>query len=98
MSQRTMNVLSNFLLFQIGWFSCVWSAAADRPWIGVLVTVGVVIVHLFRAPMPKKELQLILLALGIGLLFDSLLVVQGWLKYSSGNVAPNLAPYWIVAL
>jgi hypothetical protein len=98
MSQQTMNVLSNFLLFQIGWFSCVWSAAANRPWIGALVIVGVVVVHLFHAPMPKKELQLILLALGIGLLFDSLLVVQGWLKYSSGNVAPNLAPYWIVAL
>jgi hypothetical protein len=98
MNQHTMNVLSNFLLFQIGWFSCVWSAAADRPWIGVLVAVGVVAVHLLRAPAPKKEFQLIILALGIGLLFDSLLVVQGWLKYSSGNVAPQLAPYWIVAL
>lgn len=98
MEKHTLVVLSNLILFQVGWFSCVWSAAVNRPWIGVLVTVGVVVIHLLNTPMPKKELQLILVTLGIGLVFDSFLVVQGWLKYSSGNLVPNLAPYWIVVL
>ena len=40
-----------------------------------------------------------LLSLGLGLVFDSLLVWQGWLQYSSGiMLLQNLAPYWIVAL
>jgi hypothetical protein len=98
MKKHTLAVLSNFILFQVGWFSCVWSAAADRPWVGVLVIGGIVVIHLLRAPMPKKEFQLILLALGIGLMFDSFLVVQGWVKYSSGTIVAHLAPSWIVAL
>jgi hypothetical protein len=94
----TTRIISNFMLFQIGWFACVWSAAAHRPWIGVLVTTGVVVIHLLRAPLPQAELKLIMLALVLGLVFDSVLVRQGWIQYSSGIVAPNVAPYWIVAL
>lgn len=93
-----MAVLINVSLFQISWFACVWSAAAHQPWIGVLVIMAVIGAHLRRAAVPKRELQLILLALGIGLVFDSFLVSQGWLTYSSGNPIPHLAPYWIVAL
>jgi hypothetical protein len=98
MKMSTTIVVSNFVLFQIGWFACVWSAAAHQPWIGVLVTTGVVLAHVLRAPLPEAELKLVLLALGLGLLFDSLLVWQGWLQYSSGILLPNVAPYWIVAL
>ena len=98
MKPSTTMVVSNFLLFQIGWFACVWSAAADQPWIGLLVTMGVVVVHVFRAPVPQVELKLVALALATGLVFDSILVWEGWLQYSSGMVLPNVAPYWIVAL
>ena len=98
MKMSTTRIVSNFLLFQIGWFTCVWSAAAHQPWIGLLVTIGVVVVHVLCAPIPKAELKLVALALAIGLVFDSLLVWQGWLQYSSGIVLPNVAPYWIVAL
>lgn len=98
MKLSTTMLVSNFLLFQIGWFACVWSAAAHQPWIGLLVTMGVVVVHVLRAPMPQAELKLVALALATGLVFDSILVWQGWLQYSSGIVLRNVAPYWIVAL
>lgn len=98
MRMSTTMILSNFVLFQIGWVACVWSAAENQPWIGVLVTTGVVLTHVLRAPLPKPELKLVFLALALGLIFDSLLVWQGWLQYSSGIVFPNVAPYWIVAL
>ncbi len=98
MKMSTTMVVSNFVLFQIGWFSCVWSAAEHQPWIGVLVTMGVVVSHVLRAPLPMAELTLIFLSLALGLVFDSLLVWQGWLQYSSGIVFSNVAPYWIVAL
>ena len=84
MKLSTTMLVSNFLLFQIGWFACVWGAAAHQPWIGPLVTIGVVVVHVLRAPIPQAELKLVALALAIGLVFDSILVWQGWLQYSSG--------------
>ncbi len=98
MKLSTTMLVSNFLLFQIGWFACVWSAGAQQPWIGLLVTIGVVGFHVLRAPIPQAELTLVALALATGLVFDSILVWQGWLRYSSGLVLPNIAPYWIVAL
>ncbi len=98
MKMSTTMIVSNFVLFQIGWFACVWSAATHQPWIGLLVTTGVVLTHVLRAPLPEAELKLVLLSLGLGLVFDSLLVWQGWLQYSSGILLPNVAPYWIVAL
>lgn len=98
MKMSTARIASNVVLFQIGWFAGVLSAAAHRPWVGVLVTTVVVVTHVIRASVPRPELQLVLLALSIGLVFDSLLVSQGWLQYSSGIMLPNVAPYWIVAL
>jgi Protein of unknown function (DUF2878) len=98
MKMITTIIVSNFVLFQIGWFACVWSAAQHQPWFGVLVTTAVVVAHVLRAPLPKAELKLVFLALALGLVFDSLLVWQGWLQYSSGIVLSNVAPYWIVAL
>ena len=98
MKMSTTMIVSNVVLFQIGWFACVLSAAAHQPWLGILVTTAVVVTHVLRAPMPTAELELVLLSLGLGLVFDSLLVWQGWLQYSSGIVFPNVAPYWIVAL
>ena len=94
----TMMVASNVVLFQIGWFSCVLSAGAHQPWIGLFVTMGVVLTHVLRAPVPTMELKLVFVALAIGLVFDSILVWQGWLTYSSGILLPNIAPYWIVAM
>ena len=98
MEMDSRRVVTNIVLFQIGWFSCVLSAAAHQPWIGLLVTMGVVVIHVLRAPMPKMELTLVGLTLAIGLVFDSILVWQGWLIYSSGILLQNVAPYWIVSL
>ena len=36
----------NYALYQLGWFSCVLSAAAQHPWIGFLVAVILIGVHL----------------------------------------------------
>ena len=57
MKMSTTMIVSNFVLFQIGWFACVLSAAAHQPWFGILVTTAVVVTHVLRAPLPKAELQ-----------------------------------------
>ncbi len=98
MNPRTLLIVSNFVLYQIAWFVGVWSAAQDQAWIGALVLTSVIIVHLFRAPIREPELKLVGMALAVGLVFDSILVSQSWVRYESGMILPGLAPYWIVLM
>ena len=90
--------LINFAAFQAGWFSCVLSAAIGMPWLGVLVVALVVVFHIWSADQAHDEIQLLLLALVLGLVFDSLLVSSGWVIYPSGMMFSGVAPYWILAM
>ena len=91
-------ILINIALFQIGWFACVLSAAANRPLIGVGIAAVVMFVHVMRSRNYQQELYLIVTAMLIGAIWDSLLVWQGWLDYTSGMFANNIAPYWIIVM
>ncbi len=90
--------LVNLVAFQVGWFACVLGAANDLPWMGLLIVSLVIGLHLVLAERPGQELRLIGLALLMGLVFDSLLVNSGWLRYASPVPVSNLAPYWILAM
>lgn len=91
-------VAANFLLFQTGWFACVLGAAQGYPWIGAVVAAAIVGWHVLRAGQPQQEINLIVSVMILGALWDSLLVLFGWIAYSSGTLVPGAAPYWIVAL
>lgn len=90
--------LLNFVAFQAGWFAVVLSAANGLPWLGLLVVSLVIGLHLVLADRSGRELQLIVLAVLMGLVFDSLLVFSGWLRYASPGPIAGLAPYWILAM
>jgi hypothetical protein len=87
-----------FLFGQLGWFACVLGAAQGAPWIGVLVVIVLVAVHLGLVERPLEECKLLLSVLVMGGLWDSLLVNVGLLEYTSGMLVSWLAPYWIPAL
>ena len=91
-------VIINFVLFQLGWFACVLGGANGLPWIGPIAATAIIMYHLSRAARPALELKLIVLAVALGTLWDSALVVAGGLSYPSGMLISDLAPYWIVAL
>ena len=93
-----MKLLLNFAAFQIGWFACVLGAANGLPWLGPVVVAAVVALHLALVRRPLPELYLLLAAMLIGLVLDSLLLATGWLRYSAGLWLPGLAPYWIVSM
>jgi len=93
-----MKVAVNFIAFQVGWFACILGASSGMPWIGVLVGLIVIALHLFSVDKPAKELSLIVYALVIGIVLDSLLVMSGWLNYPNGIVLSGMAPYWILML
>jgi len=93
-----VRLLLNFAAFQAGWFACVLGAARGMPWLGPLVVLVVVALHLRLSRRPLRELQLVLMAAALGLVIDSLLLSTGWLAYPSGLWLPGFAPYWIVAM
>ena len=90
--------LINFIAFQAGWFSCVLSASNGMPWLGLLIVGLIVVLHIRSADQPRHEIQLLALCVGLGLVFDSLLVSSGWVTYPSGMMFTGIAPYWILAM
>ena len=93
-----MQVFINFIAFQFGWFSSVLGAARDMPWIGPLVFLVVLLIHLRQARRPELELGLVIACGLIGTWFDSLLVAFGWVAYPSGQFRSFMAPYWIITM
>lgn len=68
------------------------------PWLGVLIVSAILVFHLFMANKPVKEIQLVLVTLLIGGLWDSFMVASGLLVYEVGMFNNNLAPYWILSM
>ena len=90
--------LINFAAFQAGWFACVLGAANGLPWLGLLTVTVIVALHIRTADQPANELRLLALCLVFGLVFDSLLVASGWVRYPNGMLFSSFAPYWILAM
>jgi len=93
-----VNMVTNALAFQLGWFACVLGGANQLPWAGTLAAVLIAAWHLSRAQRPGRELSLLAAVGALGAVWDSLLVAAGWLSYPSGTLLTNTAPHWIVAM
>jgi hypothetical protein len=87
-----------FVIGQAVWFGCVISAARMAPWIGVVLVVALVALHVGCSARPREELKLVLCVIVLGGSWDSALVHFGLLAYPSGTVIAGMAPLWIVAL
>ena len=93
-----MLLLVNFIIFQVGWMSSVIGGAREMPWLGPVVVLGALTVHLWFAHRRFEEVLLVLSCAVIGATFDSALVTAGWVTYKSGLINEYLAPYWIVTM
>ena len=91
-------LLTNFLAFQIAWFSSVLGGAHQMPWIGPIAVFLALALHLRAARRPFEEFLLAICCAFIGAGFDSVLVAVGWVGYSSGLFNDSLAPYWIITM
>jgi hypothetical protein len=88
----------NFLAYQCAWFACVIGAAAHRPAIGLIVVLGVIVLHLCLAAQAGRELRLIGIAVLAGAAFETLLAASGWVRAESLLPGGRDAPLWMVAL
>ncbi len=92
-------MLQNFLLFQLGWLSCViGGASSSYHWVGVVVVAAIIAVHLVRACNIGNEIMLILIATLLGTTWDSALMVAGLFAFNHGVVFDALVPFWMVAM
>ena len=72
-----MKKIINLTLFQVAWFAAVLGAAEGVPWLGPLVMVPVLAVHLSLTDDRQRELKLLLAAGLLGFLYDTALVSAG---------------------
>ena len=92
------SAISNIILFQIGWFACVLGAANGLAWQGTLLAMLIIATHIWLSGNPSKEFVLLLIAILIGTIWDSVLVWAELIQYQTGMLHSDLAPYWIIAL
>lgn len=93
-----MQILINFVLFQIGWFACVVSVASQLEWIALLSISVILVIHLLLVKDRLLELQLILTAGTVGLILDSTLISLSVFSPANQSGLSSLAPLWLVGL
>lgn len=91
-------LIINVVAFQIGWFAAVLGGAHDRPMLGCGIALLVMLLHLFMSQRPVVELRLLLSVTLIGSIWDTALMHFNVIDYPHGQLIPQLAPLWIVAL
>ena len=95
---KPMNLLVNFLLYQIGWFAIVLGAGSGRPWLGSMCALALVAVHFAMVGDWPRHLLLGGFAMMLGVLLDSVQLGVGVFEFTSGSIAPWLVPPWIAVL
>jgi len=98
LSKHQYRTLLNIACFQLGWFACVLGAAHSMPWVGPLVAVPVIALHVYQADNSRLEIVLMLIAAVVGSLFDQSLLSLGLIKFTSGSLHGYLLPLWMVTL
>ena len=87
----------NFILFQLLWLACVWGAAHQLLYPGLAVFSLLLIWHLLPANQHSGDLRVMLLALLMGGIVDSLWQYFDILSYQL-SLTDRIAPIWILLL
>lgn len=94
------NVAINYFGFSIVWLCCVYSGAQGITALALFPTLAFLYLHfMIVTDHLKEEIQLILIAVLMGIIVDSSFSFFGVVSYN-GNIAsiPHLAPIWILCM
>ena len=93
------SLLINGALFYLGWFFCVTNAAANRPYLGLVVAIAMVTFHLFMVREKIKELILIFAVVIVGFFVETGMITFRILEFSSPNtLLIGYAPFWVLGI
>ena len=90
--------LFNIAAFELCWIAVVWGAGSGQSWPGIGLMLAFVLTHIYFSPSQRADVSLAGVALGLGLLIDTLLIHTQLVAYASSGPMPALAPLWILAL
>lgn len=96
-----LQIIVNFVLFQLAWFACVVGASKGLPWLGVIVALAVAAWHISQVSQPKQEIDLMLICLLLGGLYDQAILSSGLITYMHNGWSQTfttLVPAWILGL
>jgi len=95
----TLKIGFNALGFQSAWWLSVLGIVVGYPVLGPLVMTLYMVVDHISLTKPRSEALLILSAMIIGTVADTMFRVSGLLAYAGGySFAPMLAPLWITTM
>lgn len=87
----------NFILFHAAWLMCVIGAARGHLLLGPAAAVIVAAIHLALSGHRRRELNLLMCAVALGTVLDSLMVAIGILEFN-GASSWWPCPPWIMGL
>lgn len=91
-------MITNIILFQLGWFACVLGGAQGHALLGSIVAAVIILFHCYRAADTFSEVRLLTLALIIGVIFESIVTWQNLAHYSHGQFFDAMAPHWMILM
>lgn len=92
------NQLVNMALMQALWFAAVIGAAFELTWPALVTLIVFAGWQLQASGNKSNDMLLMLIALFLGLLLDTIWLRLGWIQYSEQWPIPGFAPLWILAL
>ena len=94
-----VNIVINFIAFQVIWLLCVFGAAYGYPWLGPVAVVGWMLVHLkLHETIARQEMQLALFAALLGYGLDSIMVLLDIFQFTEPAQLGYPSALWMVAL
>ena len=85
--------------FKICWVTCAFCTQWDQPYLGSLITLIFILLHLFIVQFNSRDIQIIFIASILGFIIDTLFFQFNLIQYQGGILANfQVAPLWIISM
>ena len=92
------SIIINVIGFYLCWWLTIFGAISENYFIGPIVTMCFIILHLYKVANHKKEDMFLVISFFLGLLIESFLLNLNIVIHKGILVKYNLAPLWAVSL
>ena len=92
------NIIINVIGFYICWWLTIFGAISKVYFIGPIITICFIVLHLYKVTNHKKEDIFLIIAFFLGLFIESFLLNCHIIIHEGVLVEYNLAPLWSVSL
>lgn len=90
--------ITNYVLYQAGWFACVLGASWRRPGIGLSIALVLIGIHVMRSSERRVEVGLVLVATLVGAVVEVFQIAAGTYHFTSGILNDAWPPPWLLAM